>query len=140
MKIDLTELLQKVGNEADIEQTEKVSFPEDNLNLTKPIKIKMHLVNTGTSVLLKGKIDTEVELECARCLKTFKLPLSFKIEEEYARKPPAPRGKGEIELKEEDFVYQIEKDNSIDLTEVIRQNLLLALPIKALCKPDCKGI
>jgi len=140
MKIDLTELLQRVGNEADVEQNDKVSFPEDTLNLTRPIKIVLHLVNTGTSVLVKGKVETEVELTCSRCLKTFKLPLSVKIEEEFSRHIPERKGGKEIELKEKDFVYPIEKDNTIDLTEVIRQDLLLAIPIKTLCSPDCKGI
>ena len=140
MKIDLTELLQKVGNEADLEQTEKLRYPEDDLNLTKPAKIRLHLVNTGASVLVKGQVETEIELECSRCLKTFKLPLELKIDEEFSRDAPQYKRGGEIELKEEDFVYPIEKDNSIDLTEVIRQNLLLAIPIKTLCTPDCKGI
>ena len=140
MKIDLTELLQKIGNEAEVEQSEKVSFPEDDLSLTKPVKIKLHLVNTGTSVLVKGKVETEIELECSRCLKAFRLPLELKIEEEFSRSIPQYRKGGEIELKEEDFVYPIEKDNSIDLTEVIRQDLLLAMPIKTLCEPNCQGI
>lgn len=140
MKIDLTEVLQKVGNEAALEESEKISYPEDNLNLTKPVNIKIHLVNTGDSVLLKGKIEAEAELECSRCLKAFNLPLSLEIEEEFAKKAPEHRRAEELELKEEDFVYPIEKDNSIDLSEVIRQNLLLALPMKALCQPDCKGI
>ncbi len=140
MKIDLTELLQKVGNEADLEQTEKLRYPEDALNLTKPVKIRLHLVSTGASVLVRGEIETEVELECSRCLKTFKLPLRVAIEEEFSRRPPEFKGGGEIELKEEDFVYPIEKDKSFDLAEVIRLNLLLTIPIKTLCSPDCKGI
>ena len=126
--------------QAGLDQTEKVSFPEDNLNLTKPLKIKLHLVNTGTSVLVKGKAETEVELECSRCLKAFKLPILVKIEEEFSKSTPEHKSGGEIKLKEEDFVYPIKKDNTIDLTEVIRQDLLLAIPIKTLCSPDCKGI
>lgn len=140
MRIDLTELLQKVGNEADLEQSEKLRFPDDNLNLTRPVKIRIHLVNTGASVLARGQVETEIELECSRCLKKFKLPISIEIEEEFSRIPPKFKSGREIELKEEDFVYPIEKDNSIDLAEVIRQNLLLAIPIKTLCSPDCKGI
>jgi len=141
MKIDLTEVLRRVGNEADIKFEEKVSFPEDGLVLTQPVKVKAHLVNTGTSVLLSGTFETEVELECARCLEKFKAPLLTKIAEEYSKNPPKSTGKKgqEIELKEKDFVYPIEKDNALDLVETIRQNLLLALPIKALCKQECKG-
>jgi uncharacterized protein len=140
MKIDLTELLQKVGNEAALEESEKVSYPEDNLNLTKPVNIKIRLVNTGDSVLVKGKIETEAELECSRCLKAFSLPISLEIDEEFAKKTPEHKRAEELELKEGDFVYPIERDNSINFSEVIRQNLLLALPMKTLCRPDCKGI
>ncbi|MEE8637840.1 MAG: DUF177 domain-containing protein [Candidatus Margulisiibacteriota bacterium] len=140
MKIDLTELLQKVGNEADLEQAEKLRYPEDDFSLTKPAKIRLHLVSTGASVLVKGRVETEIELECSRCLKTFKYPLAVEIEEEFSRRPTEFKGGGETELKEADFIYPIEKDNSIDLTEVIRQNLLLAIPIKTLCSPDCTGI
>lgn len=140
MKIDLTELLQKVGDEADVEQEEKVSFPEDNLNLTKPVRITVHLVNTGTSVLMNGTAETVVELECSRCLKKFKYPINIKLDEEFTRDPFVPKSTKEIELKEEDFASPIEKDNTVDLTELIRQDLSLALPIKTLCSPDCKGV
>jgi uncharacterized protein len=140
VKIDLTELLHKVGNEADIEQTEQVSFPEDQLNLTKPLKMNVHLVNTGESVLVTGKAETEVELECSRCLKSFKQPVLIEIDEEYTRNPFIPKGGKEIELKAEDFASPIEKDNTIDLTELIRQDILLNLPVQPLCSPGCKGI
>jgi len=142
VKTDLTELLQKVGNEADIEQSSRISFADDELILTQPVKTKLHLVNTGTVVLVKGKAETEAELECSRCLKKFKMPLSIEIDEEFALEMPAPRHKKgkEVELHEEDFVYPIEADNTVDLTEVIRQDLLLALPMQALCSKDCQGI
>lgn len=141
MKIDLTELLSKDGNEADIEVEEKVSFPEDGLVLTHPVKIMAHLVNAGPLVLVNGTIETEAELECSRCLKKFQASLTTKIAEEYSKGLPGPtvkKGK-EVELKAEDFVYSLDKENTLDLGETIRQNLLLALPIKILCQTNCKG-
>jgi len=140
VKIDLTELLQKVGNEADIERAETVSFPEDGLKLTQPLKIEAHLVNTGSSVLLTGEAETLAELECSRCLKNYQLPISIEFQEEFSHEPFSPPGKGEIELHPEDFVSPIGEDNMIDLTELIRQEMLLSLPIKTLCNEDCKGI
>ena len=140
MKIDLTELLQKVGNEADFEQAEEISYPEDALNLTQPVKINLHLMNTGASVLVNGTAETEVELECSRCLKNYKLPVKVKIDEEFARSLPDYKKGGEIELQEKDFVYPFEKDNTLDISEAIRQNLLLAIPMKTLCRSNCEGI
>jgi uncharacterized protein len=141
VKIDLTELLRQVGNEADINEEAKVSFPEDGLNLTRPVKIDLHLVNTGASVLVSGALATEAELECSRCLKKFKRPVVARVEEEYVRGPlPSPQKKGkETELKPDDFVYPLGPDETLDLGEAIRQNLMLALPIKPLCREACKG-
>lgn len=141
MKIDLTELLREIGAEADIEEEEKVSFPEDGLVLTRPVKVKAHLTNMGPSVLVNMALETEAELECSRCLGGFRCPLTCRVDEEYSVAPPFPAGgkKKEFELKEKDFVYPIGKDNALDLDEIIRQNLILALPIKPLCQNNCKG-
>lgn len=138
MKIDLTELLRQVGKEAALEEEFRISFPEDGLILTQPVKIKAHLVNTGASVLLNATVETEAEVECSRCGKKFRAPLNANISEEYSKNLPQPnykKGK-EVELKEEDFVYPIEEDNTLDLGETIRQNLLLALPIQPLCEEE----
>ena len=79
-------------------------------------------------------------LECSRCLKKFNSRLAATIDEEYSKSmPPDPKIGKVIELKEEDFVYPIEKDNTLDLDEMIRQNLLLSVPIKVLCSENCKG-
>jgi uncharacterized protein len=80
-----------------------------------------------------------VEQECSRCLKKFQAQVAAKLAEEYSKTPPEPkRKKGkEVELREQDFVYPIAGDNALDLDETIRQNLLLALPMKPLCSPDC---
>ena len=141
MKIDLTELLRVIGTAADIVKEEKVSFPEEGLTLTRPVKVNLHLVNTGGSGFLSGTLETEAELECSRCLKKIRRPVAAKVAEEYAREiPPRSKSSKGGELKEEDFVYPIEKDNSIDLGEMIRQNLLLALPIKVLCRETCESL
>lgn len=142
MKIDLTELLQKVGRETDIEDTldpAKISSEQDNLKLVVPVKVDLHLTNVGGSVFVRGTIKTELELECSRCLKPYNLPVTAQIEEEYSLSMPEKTGK-DVELHEEDFVYPIEKDNSINLSETIRQNLLLTIPIKTLCSANCPGI
>lgn len=152
MKIDVSEVLKAVGNEMTIEESESISFPQDDLILSKPVKFKIHLLNTGKTILLSGNIKTTVKLTCCRCLKDFDYPISVDTEEEYSRKPPMAKegrksasGKkgNEIELNEKDFIsniFNIEDDNTIDLTETIRQDLLISLPIKPLCAPQCKGV
>lgn len=133
MKIDLTELLREVGNEAEVDSV---------IVLAQPVKLNLHLINTGDSVLVKGAIETQAEVECSRCLKKVDLPLKVMIDDEFSRTLTGiPQNKkGDRELHNADFVCPIEKDNSIDISEIIRQNLMLAIPIKNLCRPDCEGL
>jgi len=141
MKIDVTDLLKSFGAEIKIDRSETLSFKEDNLDLTSPVHVKLKLTNTGRSVLVSGTLKTTVKLSCCRCLKDFDLPVSLKIEEEYSKRQSVPRaGKAgeEIELKEKDFVFEIGKDNIIDLDEAIRQNIIVDLPIKPICNKACK--
>ena len=128
IKIDITPLLNSVGRTLKIEEEETVSYPEDNLILTSPVKVTGEFVNAGEVIIFSGRIKTTVKLNCAHCLKDFDYPLEFEFEEEYNRE-------GKLEGK--DFVFAIEPDNTIDLSEVIRQNILTELPIRPLCNEKC---
>jgi len=141
MKIDVTDLLKSFGAELKIDRSETLSFKEDRLVLTTPVNVKLKLTNTGHSVLVSGTLKTTVRMTCSRCLKDFNLPVILGIEEEYSKNQPVIRVKKageEIELKEKDFVFEIGKDNIIDLDESIRQNIMVSLPIKPICDKACK--
>jgi len=144
MKIDVSELLKDFGAEQEVSGSEKLSFKDDGLNLSSPVEIKLKLINTGKTVLVTGDLKTKAKLCCCRCLKDFEYPVNIKIDEEYRKKRPVPRkqikGNEEIELKENDFFFEIADDNVIDLDEAIRQDLIVSLPIKPLCSKQCTGL
>jgi len=141
MKIDLTELLRDIGNESDVKSELKLKLDEEGLKLTKPVQINLHLVNAGSRVIMEGAAETEAELSCSRCLKAFKYPLKLELKEAFAKVlPDLPSVKGGFELREEDFVSPIDKNNCIDISDIISQSLFLALPIKALCEEKCQGL
>jgi len=145
MKIDLTDVLREVGNEADISsllRPKEINDLDHCLEIAQPVKLDLHLVSTGNSVLVEGTASTAVELECSRCLKHFNYPVSVKIKETFSKDfvPAFPNKKVEVELHEKDFVSSIGKNNTVDISDIIGQNLLLAIPIKALCKQNCQGL
>jgi uncharacterized protein len=145
MKIDLTELLQSNGNEAKVEtqiSSQEINLIDESLHLAKPVQISLQLINTGEMVLVHGHAETQLNLECSRCLKSFEQPMSIKINEEYAIKadPLNNIRQKDIELHSSDFASHIGKDKTIDLTDMIRQNLLLVLSQKPLCDKNCQGL
>ncbi len=140
IKIDIAPLLKSVGGTLKIEEEEAVSYPEDGLVLTLPVKISGKFLNTGQTILFSGRIKTNVRLNCGHCLKDFDYPLDIKIEEEYGRERRRSANKrGETKLKAEDFVFSVEPNNTIDLSEMVRQNILTELPIQPLCDKLCPG-
>ena len=143
MKIDISHILKSAGEQEKVKFDDVIEYEDDNVKIVSPVKVDAKLINTGKTILLTGKVELQVELTCCRCLKAFKCPMTLYLEEEYSlltSHAKARKEEQEIELKDEDFVFEIGGDNTIDLFEAIRQNLLTVVPLKPLCRKKCKGI
>ncbi len=97
------------------------------------------LTRTDRSILLTGKLVTEVRLTCGRCLSQFICPLTLDIEEEYFPTIDIVSG---VPLKQTDEpgAFTIDEHHILDLSEATRQYALLAIPMRPLCRPDCLGL
>jgi len=86
-----------------------------------------------------GHLTGEIELDCSRCLEPFTLPVVTDFDLRYV-----PRienvGEGEREVEEDDLATAFYDEDQIDLGHLIMEQFQLALPMKALCKDDCKGL
>ena len=97
------------------------------------------LTHAGQGILVQGKLSAQVELVCSRCLKPFPYSLNFSLEEEFLPTIDVSSGLP-LSLPEESEGFTIDGNHILDLGEVIRQYILLNLPMKPLCQPDCAGI
>ena len=103
------------------------------------VKGKIMLVRSRQGILVRGKLTTEVELICSRCLNTFLCPMSFTIEEEFL--PTVDVSSGLLlSLPQEADSFIIDSNHMLDLGKRICQYISLNLPMKPLCRPDCAGI
>jgi len=135
IKIDVSPLMQEVGQTSHLSLQERVTYPDDGLDIVEPIIIEADLLNSGEILVLDAKVSAKIKLECGRCLEKFVFQEEIGFLEEYSHEISlSPKGKGERELTKEDFIFKIDKENMIDLGEAVRQNLLTQLPIKPLCK------
>ncbi len=100
---------------------------------------KVRLIRTNRGILVKGTLKGQIPVECSRCLKVFDLPLTIELEEEYFPVIDVNSG-STLDLPDEPGSFSIDEHHVLDLTEAIRQNALLAIPMKPLCKPDCSGL
>ncbi len=95
----------------------------------------LRLTRTPQGILIQGTLHAQTTLECVRCLSPFEFEYEMVLAELFtpAMTPPS-NGLGE------DNPYVIEETDFIDLTPIVREETILAAPIQALCRADCKGL
>ena len=106
---------------------------------------------------LQGRMFCRIELDCVRCLEPFPMELAEELDLLYlpqsANLTPAPdEGSAEEDaadalaelsgrgLEREELAVSFYRDERIDLSQMIVEQIVLALPMKPLCKPDCRGL
>ena len=120
--------------EADIEEMDGEIRPRDLLRGV------VQLMRTIQGILVTGRLHTMVEMACDRCLEPFIMPLEIALEEEFRPTVDISTGAAIPLIEEEAGQGAIDEHHILDLTEVVRQGLLLAIPMHPLCRPGCAGL
>jgi len=90
-------------------------------------------------IRLKGRLSTGLDLQCARCLEPVKQDVKREFELLY-RPLGADAGRDELSVTDAEAEIGYYQGNGIELEDVLREQVLLALPLKITCRPDCKGL
>ena len=89
-------------------------------------------------VCVRGHLRSRVPQTCSRCLQPFVLTLTAHVD---ARFCPGPRGRDdEVELTSDDLEVDFYADDLLDLNRLVRTETELGLPMKPLCRGDCRGL
>ncbi len=91
------------------------------------VRGQLLLTRTNRGVLATGQFHTALQVECVRCLEPFHLELEVPMEEMFSFTPAS------------DPIYFID-EGWLDLRKPLREQILLALPMHSVCRPDCKGL
>lgn len=133
MTIDVLDLIRKKVSKKKVHLVyEEESFYDEGekIEFLSPIILDGELHLTGDVIDLDGRVITELSLPCSRCLVNFNHSIDILIHEIFSPNP---------DNKDEDEIIFVEGD-TIDVTDIIKNNILLSLPVKKLCKDDCEGL
>lgn len=138
MRLDF-ENLEKGAPFAQVYEPGELSLDERDLRLIEPVDISGRARRKGDEVELRGRLNAKVEACCARCLKPVALPIAAEFSERFV---PAVtwRSAAEHELSEEDLNLAVFDGQSIEVDDLVREEILLAIPAQVLCREDCKGL
>ncbi len=105
----------------------------------QPIAVDLVLVKAARVISATGRIKASVTCECVRCLSPFLVPLDIPVATQFRPAlPPLPPGEYRMPPGEaEDYYYQ---DDVVVLDDLVRQEVILAVPFSPQCRADCRGL
>lgn len=122
-----------VGTAADLElEPEKVP-------LEGPIYFRANLYRAGLKIEVQGKLTASLRMICDRCLNSVLVRVDVPVRL-FAEKRETRDHRREEEVREDDLGMVYHDGQRIDLTDEVRQELLVQVPWHVVCRPDCKGL
>jgi uncharacterized protein len=145
MQLDLTQLGRHGRADEHVDRTyQPAAFDvsdgaAEGYRVVAPVHLVLDVHKDRDAFRVTGCVETRLELECGRCLERFEIPVDGTFELRYVSQSQNA-GHGEREIGEDDLTTAFYRDQTLDLGELMHEQLELALPMKPLCSNDCKGL
>ncbi len=142
LEFNVAQLLKEpTGASREYEIEESVEDLDEDVKPAGPLRGKLIFLHAGRyRILVTGKLEVPLYLTCSRCLETYVELVKLDIEEEFKATVDVETGallpvEGEV-----DEANLIDASHTLDMKEVIRQNILVNIPLRPLCSPTCAGL
>ena len=100
-------------------------------------RVNLRVARDGPEVVVGGELEATVPQVCGRCLENLPVEVRASIDLRFVQRPSIS---DTIELSSDDFETDFYADDQLDLGALVRTETTLALPMKALCQPGCRGL
>ncbi len=113
----------------------EINLPADVGEITNPVEVQVEIYKEKGGYKFRISITGSVMLECSRCLTVFEKDIS----QAWVIKLEKYKGGERVHLRPRDLeVSFYEDEENVNLADIVREQILLSIPIKPLCSPDCK--
>lgn len=136
MKVDFRQIKPEGSELSFSESAEDLDLTAEGIEFPEPVEVELTATKTGDEIIVQGRLSTMAGMDCSRCLDRFEMPISSKLQFVIQLlEISAPQ-----DSDDEDFVILPKTIQEYDLSERVRQAILLELPLKALCSESCLGL
>ena len=139
MLLDLTQIRQPETELSRRYEPSQLEGRGNQFRIIAPVDLRLKIHKDKERFRLVGTLSTVLELTCSRCLEPFPLPLDAPFDLRYMPQIENAAGATD-EVEDEDLSEAFYRDDAIDLGQLMDEQFYLALPMKPLCRPDCKGL
>ena len=141
MQYNVAQLLKEpVGAVRRYQLNEDLSELDEELQLLGPLMGTVQIMRTNSGVLVTGDLSTAAQVTCGRCIEPIVMPLRIQLEESFRPLTEVETGRylrpDEFQGDSADFEDEallIDEHHILDLREVVRQNIWLAMPMYPGC-------
>ena len=138
--VDLKDLAhEKISFEASFEPG-VVDFGSENVQQVGPLDWSASAERAGDEIRVAGSLNTSLELACSRCLEPARVTINKPFDLFFRQRDEEMFDEDEIELSERDTRTGFFTGTQLAIGDILREQILLALPMKVLCAIDCKGL
>lgn len=140
MNINLSRIMAVNNNQVDLKyqiDVESINYYGDKIIISEPASLQGKLYNMDEKTFLDCAISAELKVNCGRCLNSFHKNLATKLSVELIEEQDGLNIEDEDEDKDDIILYQ---DDNIDLAKIVREQIIMSIPMKLLCSENCKGL
>ena len=137
MIIDLVNVVPRPIAVETVYDASEIDLDSEDARLISNAQFQGETERVGGKAHLRGTIDSQVQTTCSRCLETVDQGLAITFDDVFVDRS---NQEIDLELSEELLDESIVENGLIDLKEVVREQILLALPEHPLCKEECRGL
>lgn len=132
LQLDVARLKRSPGDTARfdlLEHLPPLELSGDFIRFVEPVSARLSVLNTGKTLAVTGVVSGQLEFKCGRCLEAFLYQFEVPFEENYALAQETP---------DEDLLSF--SGDFLDVAPEVEKSIYLALPMKALCSEECRGL
>ena len=138
MRMELSSLEGSENKFVHLYEPGELVLNDERVRLIESPEVSGRILRPGRGIKVNGRIAGCVEFECDRCLRLIRLPIETEFKLEYVTTAEYQTFHA-AELTEEELNLSVFDGEVIDIDEIVREQLLLAVPSHALCQANCKG-
>ena len=132
MVVDVARIIKHDGASQNVEISKIIDDISDiftGYSFNRPVRFSGSIVNDKGILKLTGVIETVYSAQCGRCLSEMEIGVSLAVREFIYGEPP-----------EEDSEAYTYAGKTVDMEQIIKDNIILNLPVRQICSDDCIGL
>jgi uncharacterized protein len=140
MATDLTNLAGSDGSfDKELEPGE-LGLADENIEFSGPVHVNGEIRREASAIAISGNIYADASINCTRCAAAVEHKLSIPFDVRYTAAAEADEAAESSEVDPAELDAAVIPESGLGLEELVREQILLSLPMQFFCRPDCKGI